>query len=140
MSRPQLHGQAESGVSVDKEEEEEDRQRRLLLGRLRYQQVDLPRFTCPDCGGSVNERCNQCRGDRAVLLGKPKVASGEPAEADFLRQILVEMREMRFQLDRLGKEVSDLRDAVSVVEKNSKELSDNIDRIARRKFYSIPWP
>lgn len=138
MSRPQLHGQAASGVSVDKEEE--DHQRRLLLGRLRYQPVDLPRFTCPDCGGSVNERCNQCRGDRAVLLGKPKVASGEPAEADFLRQILVEMREMRFQLDRLGKEVSDLREAVSVVEKNSKELSVTIDRVARRKFYSIPWP
>ncbi len=136
MSRPQLHGQAASGVSVDKEEE--DLQRRLFLGRLRYQPVDLPRFTCPDCGGSVNERCNQCRGDRAVLLGKPKVASGEPTEADFLRQILVEMREMKLQLDRLGKEISDLREAVSAAETNSKELSKKLDGIARRKFY--PWP
>jgi hypothetical protein len=123
-------------VSVDKEEE--DLQRRLFLGRLRYQPVDLPRFTCPDCGGSVNERCNQCRGDRAVLLGKPKVASGEPTEADFLRQILVEMREMKLQLDRLGKEISDLREAVSAAETNSKELSKKLDGIARRKFY--PWP
>lgn len=123
---------------MDKEEEEEDRQRRLLLGRLRYQPVDLPRFICPDCGGIVNERCNQCRGDRDVLLGKPKVASGEPTEADFLRQILVEMREMKFQLDRLGKEISDLREAVSAAETNSKELSKKLDGIARRKFY--PWP
>ena len=26
----------------------------------------------------MNERCNQCRGDRAVLLGKPKVATAAP--------------------------------------------------------------